>query len=46
MTQFFSWIGVLAVFAFIVFAFRQGMRVKPDGRQDRGPPFRPSDLER
>jgi hypothetical protein len=30
----FGWIGGAALIAFIVFAFRQGMQVKPDGRSD------------
>jgi hypothetical protein len=28
----FGWISGAALIAFIVFAFRQGMQVKPDGR--------------
>ena len=33
-------LGVLStifIIGFIVFAFRQGLRVKPDGRANRGP---------
>ena len=31
--------GILIVIAvFVVFAFRQGLKVKPDDRPDRGPP--------
>jgi hypothetical protein len=33
-------VGIMAgtlIIAFIVFAFRQGLRVKPDHREDRGP---------
>jgi hypothetical protein len=29
--------GLAAIVAFIVFAFRQGQKVKPDGRPDNGP---------
>jgi hypothetical protein len=35
-----QWLGVGAgvlLIGFIVFAFRQGMKVKPDDRPDRGP---------
>ena len=35
-----QWLGVGAVLvlvAFVAFAFRQGQRVKPDDREDRGP---------
>jgi hypothetical protein len=41
-----QWLGVGAVLvlvAFVVFAFRQGQRVKPDDREDRGPGFVPGD---
>ena len=33
-------LGILAgtlLIAFIIFAFRQGLKVKPDDREDRGP---------
>jgi hypothetical protein len=30
-------VGALAMIAFTVFAFRQGMKVTPDDREDRGP---------
>jgi len=30
-------VGGLSLIAFIFFAFRQGMKVDPDDRQDRGP---------
>jgi hypothetical protein len=39
-----SWAGVLAVLGFIVFCFRQGMRVKPDDRSDRSS-IQPSDFD-
>lgn len=35
-----QWIGMgagILLVAFIAFAFRQGMKVKPDDREDRGP---------
>jgi hypothetical protein len=35
-----QWAGMAAgmlLLAFIVFAFRQGLGVKPDDREDRGP---------
>ena len=35
-----QWLGVgagVVLVAFVVFAFRQGQRVKPDDREDRGP---------
>jgi hypothetical protein len=34
------WLGIgacVVLVAFVVFAFRQGQRVKPDDREDRGP---------
>jgi len=36
-----QWLGaasLLVIVVFIVFAFRQGLKVKPDDRPDRGPP--------
>jgi hypothetical protein len=44
MTQLLGILGLLGVAAFVVFAFRQGMAVKPDGRQDQGLSIRPSDF--
>jgi hypothetical protein len=35
-THWLGWISIVALIAFIVFAFRQGMKVKPDGRGDGG----------
>ena len=35
-----QWLGAMvgvALIAFLVFAFRQGQKVKPDDRQDKGP---------
>ena len=35
-----QWLGLgalLVLVAFVVFAFRQGQRVKPDHREDRAP---------
>jgi hypothetical protein len=35
-----QWLGILAgvaLVAFVVFAFRQGQKVKPDDRIDHGP---------
>ena len=35
-----QWPGILAtvlLLAFMIFAFRQGLKVKPDDRQDHGP---------
>ena len=29
--------GLIVIVAFVVFAFRQGLKVKPDDRPDRGP---------
>jgi len=45
LSQLLGWAGLLAVGAFVVFAFRQGMGVKPDERQDSTPPFKPKDLD-
>jgi hypothetical protein len=44
MSDVLSWMGVLAVFGFIVFAFRQGLKVKPDDRSDRSS-IQPSDFD-
>ena len=30
-------VGGVALIAFVVFAFRQGQKVKPDDRRDNGP---------
>jgi hypothetical protein len=35
--QWLGMIGGLALIAFMVFAFRQGEKVKPDDRRDNGP---------
>ncbi len=43
MSQFLGLAGGVAVLGFIVFAFRQGMQVKPDEREDRSA-IRPSDF--
>jgi hypothetical protein len=35
-----QWLGILAavlLLGFVFFAFRQGLKVKPDDREDRGP---------
>jgi len=45
MTQLLGILGLLGGAAFVVFAFRQGMDVKPEGRQDQGLSIRPSDFD-
>ncbi len=35
--QLFGMVGGIALVAFIIFAFRQGLMVKPDDRHDGGP---------
>jgi hypothetical protein len=45
MTQLLGILGLLGVAAFVVFAFRQGMAVKPEGREDQGLSIRPSDFD-
>ena len=32
-----GWLSVIGIVAFIIFAFRQGLGVKPDDRPDHGP---------
>ena len=44
-SQLLGLLGCLAVFGFIVFAFRQGMKVRPDDRPDRSS-IQPSDFDR
>jgi len=45
MSQLFGWALLVAIGAFVVFAFRQGMGVKPDRSRDSTPPFKPRDLD-
>jgi hypothetical protein len=44
MSQLSGLLGLLAVAAFVVLAFRQGMAVRPDSRQDQGTSIRPRRL--
>jgi hypothetical protein len=38
-------LGLVGAFVFIAFAFRQGMAVKPERREDSAFSFRPKDLD-
>ena len=45
MEQLFGLAAVLGLAAFVAFAFRQGMKVRPDDRPDRST-IQPSDFDR